>query len=63
MSLLLDTNVRSEPKRERTNCASSHGVAQVNEDDVLVGAVTIRELLFGLARLAAGSVDSDEKLQ
>jgi predicted nucleic acid-binding protein len=54
MSFLLDTNVLSEPMKERPNSQVLAWLAQVNEDQVFVSVVTITELRYGVERLAAG---------
>jgi predicted nucleic acid-binding protein len=54
MSFLLDTNVLSEPMKERPNSRVLRWLAQVNEDRVFVSVVTITELRYGVERLARG---------
>jgi toxin FitB len=54
MSFLLDTNVLSEPMKERPNSRVLAWLAQVNEDQVFVSVVTITELRYGVERLATG---------
>jgi toxin FitB len=54
MSFLLDTNVLSEPMKERPNSRVLGWLAQVNEDQVFVSVITITELRYGLERLARG---------
>jgi toxin FitB len=54
MSFLLDTNVLSEPMKERPNSRVLGWLAQVNEDQVFVSVITITELRYGVERLARG---------
>ena|SRR6516164_6623982 len=54
MSFLLDTNVLSEPMKERPNSRVLAWLARVDEDQVFVSVVTITELRYGVERLAAG---------
>jgi len=54
MSFLLDTNVLSEPMKERPNSRVLAWLSQVNEDQVFVSVVTITELRYGVERLATG---------
>lgn len=54
MSFLLDTNVLSEPMKERPNAGVLAWLSQVNEDQVFVSVVTITELRYGIERLAIG---------
>lgn len=54
MSFLLDTNVLSEPLKERPSSRVLTWLAQVNEDRVFVSVVTITELRYGVERLARG---------
>jgi toxin FitB len=54
MSFLLDTNVLSEPMKERPNSGVFEWLSQVNEDEVFVSIVTITELRYGVERLATG---------
>ncbi len=54
MSFLLDTNVLSEPMKERPNSRVLAWLAQVNEDQVFISVVTVTELRYGVERLAAG---------
>jgi toxin FitB len=54
MSFLLDTNVLSEPMKERPNSRVLAWLAQVNEDQVFVSVITITELRYGVERLATG---------
>jgi predicted nucleic acid-binding protein len=54
MSFLLDTNVLSEPMRERPNSGVLAWLSRVNEDRVFVSVVTITELRYGVERLATG---------
>jgi toxin FitB len=54
MSFLLDTNVLSEPMKERPNSRVLAWLAQVNEDEVFVSVVTFTELRYGVERLAKG---------
>ena len=54
MSFLLDTNVLSEPMKERPNSRVLAWLAQVNEDQVFVSVVTVTELRYGVERLAVG---------
>jgi len=54
MSFLLDTNVLSEPMKERPNARLLAWLSEVNEDEVLVSVVTITELRYGVERLATG---------
>jgi len=54
MSFLLDTNVLSEPMKERPNSGVLAWLSQVNEDQVFVSVVTITELRYGAERLTTG---------
>jgi toxin FitB len=54
MSFLLDTNVLSEPMKERPNSGVLAWLSQVNEDQVFVSVVTITELRNGVERLTTG---------
>jgi toxin FitB len=54
MSFLLDTNVLSEPIKERPNSGVLEWLSQANEDEVFVSVVTITELRYGVERLATG---------
>jgi len=54
MSFLLDTNVLSEPMKERPNSGVLDWLSRVNEGEVLVSVVTITELRYGVERLATG---------
>jgi toxin FitB len=54
MSFLLDTNVLSEPMKERPNSGVLDWLSRVNEDEVFVSVVTITELRYGVERLATG---------
>ena len=54
MSFLLDTNVLSEPMKERPNARVISWLSAVNEDQVFVSVVTITELRYGVERLATG---------
>jgi predicted nucleic acid-binding protein len=54
MSFLLDTNVLSEPMKERPNSGVLAWLSRVNEDEVFVSVVTITELRYGVERLATG---------
>ena len=54
MSFLLDTNVLSEPTKERPNSGVLIWLSQVNEDQVFVSVVTITELRYGVDRLPIG---------
>lgn len=54
MSFLLDTNVLSEPMKDRPNSGVLAWLSQVNEDQVFVSVVTITELRYGVERLALG---------
>ena len=54
MSFLLDTNVLSEPVKERPNSGVLEWLSQANEDEVFVSVVTITELRYGVERLATG---------
>lgn len=54
MSFLLDTNVLSEPVKERPNSGVLAWLSKVNEDQVFVSVVTITELRYGVERLAIG---------
>jgi len=54
MSFLLDTNVLSEPMKERPNSGVLEWLSQANEDEVFVSVVTITELRYGAERLATG---------
>jgi toxin FitB len=54
MSFLLDTNVLSEPMKERPNSGVLSWLSQANEDEVFVSVVTITELRYGVERLATG---------
>lgn len=54
MSFLLDTNVLSEPMKERPNPGVLDWLSKVNEDEVFASVVTITELRYGVERLATG---------
>lgn len=54
MNFLLDTNVLSEPMKERPNSGVLAWLSQANEDQVFVSVVTITELRYGVERLAIG---------
>lgn len=54
MSFLLDTNVLSEPMKERPNSGVLSWLSQAIEDEVFVSVVTITELRYGVERLATG---------
>jgi len=54
MSFLLDTNVLSEPMKERPDSRVLAWLTQANEDQVFVSVVTITELRYGVERLATG---------
>ena len=54
MSFLLDTNVLSEPMKERPNSGVLAWLSQLNEDQVFISVVTITELRYGIERLAIG---------
>lgn len=54
MSFLLDTNVLSEPMKERPNPGVLAWLSQVDEDQAFVSVVTITELRYGVERLAGG---------
>lgn len=54
MSFLLDTNVLSEPMKERPNSGVLEWLSQATEDEVFVSVVTITELSYGVERLATG---------
>jgi predicted nucleic acid-binding protein len=54
MSFLLDTNLLSEPMKERPNSGVLEWLSQANEDEVFVSVVTITELRYGVERLATG---------
>ena len=54
MSFLLDTNVLSEPVKERPNPGVLAWLSKVNEDQVFVSVVTITELRYGVERLVVG---------
>lgn len=54
MSYLLDTNVLSEPMKERPNSGVLAWLSQANEDGVFVSVMTITELRYGVERLAIG---------
>ena len=54
MSFLLDTNVLSEPMKERPNSGVLEWLSQANEDEVFVSVVTITELRYGVERLPTG---------
>ena len=54
MNFLLDTNVISEPMKQRPNEGLLAWLAGVNEDSVFLSVVTITELRYGIERLAAG---------
>lgn len=54
MNFLLDTNVLSEPMKQRPNEGVLVWLAGVNEDRVFLSVVTITELRYGIERLAAG---------
>lgn len=54
MSFLLDTNVLSEPMKQRPNTGVLAWLSQANEDQVFVSVVSITELRYGVERLAIG---------
>ena len=54
MNFLLDTNVISEPMKQRPNEGVLAWLAGVNEDRVFLSVVTITELRYGIERLATG---------
>lgn len=54
MSFLLDTNVLSEPMKERPNAGVVAWLSQADEDQVFVSVVTITELRYGVERLPIG---------
>jgi predicted nucleic acid-binding protein len=54
MSFLLDTNILSEPMKERPNSGVLAWLSQLNEDQVFISVVTITELRYGIERLAIG---------
>jgi predicted nucleic acid-binding protein len=54
MNFLLDTNVISEPTKQRPNQGLMAWLASVNEDSVFLSVVTITELRYGIERLAPG---------
>lgn len=54
MSFLLDTNVMSEPMKERPNPGVLAWLSRVDEDQVFVSVVSITELRSGVERLAIG---------
>jgi toxin FitB len=54
VSFLLDTNVLSEPMKERPNSRVVAWLSEANEDQVFVSVVTITELRYGVERLATG---------
>lgn len=54
MSFVLDTNVLSEPVKERPNSGVLSWLFTVNLDRVFVSVVTITELRYGVKRLAIG---------
>lgn len=54
MSFLLDTNVLSEPMKERPNAGVLAWLSQANEDQVFVSVVSITELRYGIERFAMG---------
>jgi toxin FitB len=54
MSFLLDTNVLSEPMKERPNPGVLAWLSRVDEDQVFVSVVSITELRFGVERVAIG---------
>jgi len=54
MNFLLDTNVLSEPMKERPNSGILSWLSQANEDEVFVSVVSITELRYGVERLATG---------
>jgi predicted nucleic acid-binding protein len=54
MSFLLDTNVLSQPMKERPNPGVLAWLSRVDEDQVFVSVVSITELRFGVERLAIG---------
>lgn len=54
MSFPLDTDVLSEPMKERPNPGVLAWLSQVDEDQVFVSVVTITELRYGIERLAIG---------
>lgn len=56
MSYLLDTNVLSEPMKERPNTGVLAWLSQANEDEVFVSVVTITEFRYGVERLAIGKL-------
>lgn len=54
MSFLLDTNILSEPMKERPNSGVLAWLSHVNEDEVFVSVVTIAEIRYGIERLVIG---------
>ena len=52
--IVLDTNVLSEPMKERPSSRVLAWLTQVDEDQVFVSVVTITELRYGVERLATG---------
>ena len=54
MSFLLDTNVLSEPMKERPNPGVLAWLSRVDEDQVFVSVVSITELRCGVERQAIG---------
>ena len=54
MSFLLDTNVVSEWVKPRPDAGLVAWLAEVDEDRVLLSVVTLAELRYGIARMAAG---------
>ncbi len=54
MRVLLDTNVISEARRPRASGAVLRRLAELDESDQFLSVVSIGEIAFGAARLAAG---------
>jgi len=54
MNFLLDTNVLSEPMKQRPNSGVLSWLSQANEDEVFVSVVTMTELRYGVERFATG---------
>ena len=55
MSFLLDTNVVSEPTKQRPNHGLLAWLASVDENSVFISTITISELRYGVERLPAGA--------
>jgi hypothetical protein len=56
MSFLLDTNLLSEPMKERPNSGVLEWLSQANEDEVFVSVVTITELRYGVELTRGGKL-------